>query len=96
MKKLILDKLNILKRPFYSLLVSPFKRIIGIVGDESESTTSNLQASINRLNQDAEQPKTFNCDAYILANQRMHEIETQKAMLVSLSRHDRWKAGGPL
>ncbi len=42
------------------------------------------------------QPRTFNTQAYLLAKQRMHEIEGQKAMLILLSRHERWKAGGPL
>lgn len=42
------------------------------------------------------QPRTFNLQVYILAKQRMHEIEGKKAMAILLSRHERWKAGGPL
>ena len=34
--------------------------------------------------------------ARMRVNKRKHEVETQKAMLISLSRHDRWKAGGPV
>ena len=34
--------------------------------------------------------------AFVIENRRKHEVETQKAMLTSLSRHDRWKAGGPV
>jgi len=35
-------------------------------------------------------------EAFIIENRRKHEVETQKAMLASMSRHDRWKAGGPV
>jgi hypothetical protein len=42
-------------------------------------------------------PETsLNLQAYTLARQRMHEIETQKAMVVSILRYEKWKAGGPL
>ena len=41
------------------------------------------------------QPKNFNLQAYIIAKQRMHEVEAEKAMLFSLMRHDTWKPGGP-
>lgn len=33
---------------------------------------------------------------YIIASQRLQEIEHYKAIAISLSRHERWKAGGPL
>ena len=46
-------------------------------------------------NQDLKRPKTFNVQAHILGIQRMNEIEFQKAMTISLSRHEKWKAGGP-
>ncbi len=35
-------------------------------------------------------------EAYMLANNRMHEIDAEKAMALVLTRHERWKAGGPL
>lgn len=41
------------------------------------------------------QSNTFNPQAYMVANQRMHEIETQKAMATIVSRHQSGKAGGP-
>jgi hypothetical protein len=47
-------------------------------------------------NEDREQTKTFSSDAYLLAKKRMYEVEAQKAMVILESRHDRWKAGGPL
>ena len=47
-------------------------------------------------NEDGEQKKTFNSDAYVLAKKRIHAIEAQKAMVMFESRHDKWKAGGPL
>jgi len=42
------------------------------------------------------QSNSYNVQAHMLSNQRAHEIESQKAMLISMSRHDTWKAGGPL
>jgi len=47
-------------------------------------------------NEDLRQPNSFNPQAYIIAKQRMHEIEGQKAMIIHESRHHTWKAGGPL
>ena len=44
----------------------------------------------------SDQPVTFNVQAYMLGTRRMHEIEAEKAMVILGSRHDRWKAGGPL
>jgi len=38
----------------------------------------------------------FRAGAYIISNRRKHEIELQKAMAIKESRHDTWKAGGPL
>jgi hypothetical protein len=40
-------------------------------------------------------PESYNLQARLVANSRMHEIESQKAMIISLSRHEKWKAGGP-
>ncbi|MDH5375536.1 MAG: hypothetical protein OEZ21_03635 [Candidatus Bathyarchaeota archaeon] len=48
------------------------------------------------INEDREQTKTFNSNAYVLAKNRMHEIEAQKAMVLFESRHDKWKSGGAL
>jgi len=42
----------------------------------------------------SKQPKPFNIQAYRLGNQRLHEIESMKATIISLSRHEKWKAGG--
>ena len=47
-------------------------------------------------NEDREQTKTFSSDTYLLAKKRMHEMEAHKAMVILQSRHDKWKAGGPL
>jgi len=33
--------------------------------------------------------------AYAMSQQRMHEIETEKAMVILVSRHQSCKAGGP-
>lgn len=76
-------------KTFTSQLIASFEKALITTGDESEST-SNLQVSRKGLS-DA----SFTPQAYILAKQRVHEIETQKAMMVLLSRHNSWKAGGP-
>ena len=56
-----------------------------------------MDASIRTdSNEDREQTKTFSSDAYLLAKKRKHEIEARKAMAIFESRHDKWKAGGPL
>ena len=52
---------------------------------------------VNASSDDKEEsirPKS--AEAFIIASRRKNEVETQKAMLASMSRHDRWKAGGPL
>jgi len=38
----------------------------------------------------------FRSQAYLLAKRRVIEAEAEKAMLIQVSRHTRWKAGGPL
>jgi len=56
-----------------------------------------MDASLHtESNEDREQTKTFSPSGHILAKNRMHEMETQKAIVILQSRHDRWKAGGPL
>ena len=74
------------KEALYSLLVNAFKRTLGMgKGNSAE-----------RLTEDREQTETLNPHTYIIANQRLQEIETQKAMIASLARHEKWKAGGPV
>lgn len=46
--------------------------------------------------EDREQTKTLSPDAYLLAKNRNHEIEAQKAVVLFESRHDKWKSGGAL
>lgn len=46
--------------------------------------------------EDLKQLNAFNLEAYTVAKQRMLEIQAQKAMMIFESRHDRWKAGGPV
>jgi len=56
-----------------------------------------MDASVHTdSNEDQEQTKTFSSDAYDLSRKRMQEMEAHKAMAIFESRHDRWKAGGPL
>ena len=38
---------------------------------------------------------TFNSHAYMLSGKRMREVEAEKAVMVNVSRHPRWAAGGP-
>ena len=55
-----------------------------------------FSASYMDADEKPQQPKTSNVQAYLIGKRRMHEIETQKAMIIVLSRHARWKAGGPV
>ena len=81
-------------------------RLIGGLRKEGSSVSSLTRVStvapyetVNSLTNNSlarGKPKTFNLQAYVLAKQRMHELEGQKAMVILLSRHERWKAGGPL
>jgi len=70
---------------------SIFKTLKLFHGDEDVNGSSYAD-----LGENPRQLETFNSDAYMVSNQRMLELETQKAFVTSLSRHDRWKAGGPL
>ena len=38
---------------------------------------------------------TSNSVAYMLSSKRMREVEAEKAVMVNVSRHPRWAAGGP-
>jgi hypothetical protein len=53
-------------------------------------SSSRVCASLER-----KQPESYNLQAQFVADSRMREIESQKAMIISLSRHEMWKAGGP-
>jgi len=58
---------------------------------EETITCANPQASSKGL-----MDTHFRSEAYLLSKRRKVEVETEKAMLISLSRHPRWKgAGGP-
>jgi hypothetical protein len=46
--------------------------------------------------QTSEQPEQINPQTYLAENTRMHEIETEKAMIMIAMRHESWKAGGPI
>jgi len=46
--------------------------------------------------EELKQPKTFNVQVYLKGKRRMHEIEKMKAMIIIESRHQNWKAGGPV
>ena len=62
-----------------------------------KSFKSHLKASSTTdADEDLRQPNSFNVQAYVIADHRKNEIESQKAMMISLSRHERWKAGGPV
>lgn len=45
--------------------------------------------------EESSEQSAFNVRAYIIGKQRQREAETEKAMLVSVSRYHRWNAGGP-
>jgi hypothetical protein len=74
---------------------SPIGKVLKVVRLIRNSGKGGLSvSSYSYTNQDLSQPNTFNSQAYITGNQCMHEIETQKAIAISVSRHERWKAGG--
>jgi len=47
-------------------------------------------------NEDLGYSNIYSPQSYLVAKQRMYEIEVQKAMAILESRHQRWKAGGPV
>ena len=73
-----------------SLVVKVF-RSFGMSIGSKEPLSSHGDVPINVSNP----PKPFNVQAYRLGKQHIHEIEGMKAMTISLSRHETWKAGGP-
>jgi len=85
------------KKGFGSLLASSLKRALRTIKGEYKSST---YSSTNGHDQNAERSRTFAracSDAYLISKKRQVEVETQKAFIVSQSRHERWKgAGGPL
>jgi hypothetical protein len=70
----------------YRLLVDSFRRALG----------TSHEASVDGAGQDVGDVEPVSPQAYLLANRRLQEIETEKAMAIAESRHDKWKAGGPL
>jgi len=82
-----------IKGKFGSAKQNVFKvfRLIRGIGKGDLSASSYMDAD-----KEPQQPKTSNVQAYLTGKRRMHEIETQKAMIIVLSRHNRWKAGGPV
>ena len=73
-----------------SLVVKVF-RLFGMSIASKEPLGSHGDVPTNMSNP----PKPFNVKAYRLGKQRLHEIESMKAITISLSHHERWKAGGP-
>lgn len=73
-----------------SLVVKVF-RLFGVKIDSNEPLGSYGDVPVDMSNQS----KPFNVQAYRLGNQRANEIEGVKAMAISMSRHEKWKGGGP-
>jgi len=79
-------------------------RMKGINPRKKGSTTETMLQLSNRCSETSSTGKEeivasihpFNFEAYKSSKQRMLEIDTQKAIIISLSRHEKWKAGGPL
>jgi hypothetical protein len=55
----------------------------------------NCDVSACASEQEDKKLENFNLRAYLESNRRMHEIETQQAWAITLSGHERWKAGRP-
>jgi hypothetical protein len=62
-------------------------RLLGMNGS-FEKPSSSLQEKSQRC--------SINVRAYLSADRRVQEIYAEKAMLIWESRHDKWKAGGPV
>ena len=75
---------------------SPKQKVFKVFRLMRGSEDSALNLSQSNANEDQRHPETLNTEAYMISNQRMHELETQKAFVTALSRHERWKAGGPI
>jgi hypothetical protein len=73
-----------------SLVVKVF-RLFGMTIGSKEPVGSHGDVSVHM----SKQLKPFNVQAYRLGKQRLHEIESMKATMISLSRHETWKGGGP-
>ncbi len=71
--------------------VTKIFRLIRSVVTRDFDVSSSADADQNQRQQSA-----FNVQAYMLAKQRMLEVERMKAMLINESRHNSWKAGGPI
>ena len=79
-----------------SIFRSPKEKVFKVLRLIRGSGNGVFDPSQSNANQDQRQSETFNVEAYRISNQRTCELETQKAFVISLSRHERWKAGGPL
>jgi hypothetical protein len=75
---------------------------------EEGSLTSKLFRTLGKIggfgsplpSQKKKQPhvsvQQLNIKAYLSVGRRLQEIQAEKAMLIWESRHDKWKAGGPV
>lgn len=76
---------------------SPKQRVLKMFQLIRSLRNGGLNASTSAdANDDPEQPNVLNVRAYLTVRQRMHEIETEKAMILKELRHENWKAGGPV
>lgn len=55
----------------------------------------NLNTCPDSLGNSVSESKILSSDAYLLSKKRMSEVEAEKALMVNVSRHPRWVAGGP-
>jgi hypothetical protein len=75
---------------------SPKEHLLKMIRLIRGSGTIDVDASsYTDANEDQGQLNTYS-QTYKTVDQRMHEMEAVKAMLVAQSRHYRWKAGGPI
>jgi hypothetical protein len=76
---------------------SPIQRVLKMFRLIRSSGRGDLNACFGvDASGDLGQPYVFNVRAYLIAKQRMHEVETEKAMILKELRHENWKAGGPV
>jgi len=60
-----------------------------------ESMSKDMRARYDEAKEASVAASMHSPYAYQLSKKRMHEIETQKALIIKVSRHDTWKTGGP-
>ena len=74
---------------------SAIKDLLKSIRLSRTSRSGGLEAYSSTVGECVNDAKIFESGAYLLSKKRMCEVEAEKAMMVNVSRHPRWVAGGP-